>query len=587
MTVSSRDTMGGRRVFQVVAYRWFLRFRTTRCASATFSFEAAGTSAPARPHREAHDSLGGRTMRRRRAPWTALALLLTLSLLAAACGGSDDSGGAATPAGTGDAGAVDAGGVLQTGGDITLAPTHMDPTKVEVLLSSLQEYVYGTLLRLTPEGKVEPDLAESAVVVDPSNLTVTLRKGLTFTDGTVLDAAALKASWQRNLAESAPGGLEAEFRQIDTLTVSAPLVLDVKLKQPVAGAFYRLLRLGETSPYSMTAARGGQLDTKPVGAGPFKLKNLVQNQVVEYEKNPGYWNAKNIKLAGIKVTAVTAQAATNALRSKAVDTMSALAVTQASELKGVSGLSVTIRPSTSVTLTGLLCKSKPPFDDLKVRQALNYATDRTLLNKQVYDGQAEPAWGFNGSKTPYFGPSLDNYYKYDLAKAKALLKEAGKPDLAFEMFYLGSPDAQQSAEVLQQQWAKAGVKVSLKPMAQQADFFPDAKGAPIAIFPLNRVGVSKVSRTLVPGSFGNICNWDDPVLNKLVLDLNGVAEDSPEGIALWKKVSERALETAAQVFGLFTTEAIVYNSDRLGGVEYYEGRTGIPTLDLTSLYVKK
>jgi hypothetical protein len=66
-----------------------------------------------------------------------------------------------------------------------------------------------------------------------------------------------------------------------------------------------------------------------------------------------------------------------------------------------------------------------------------------------------------------------------------------------------------------------------------------------------------------------------------------VSETSPEGITAWKAISKRGLETAAWVFGLFTTEARVYNKDRLGGVEYYEGRTGIPTPDLWSIYVKK
>ena len=129
-------------------------------------------------------------------------MLLALSLTAMACGGDDEEGGggATGTEESGGGGDVDENGILQTGGDLSLGVTHMDPTKVEILLSSLQEYVYGTLLRMTPEGKVVPDLAEKAEVIDSSNLTVTLRAGQKFTDGTPLDAAALKASWERNRA---------------------------------------------------------------------------------------------------------------------------------------------------------------------------------------------------------------------------------------------------------------------------------------------------------------------------------------------------------------------------------------------------
>jgi ABC-type transport system substrate-binding protein len=233
------------------------------------------------------------------------------------------------------------------------------------------------------------------------------------------------------------------------------------------------------------------------------------------------------------------------------------------------------------------CKSRPPFNDIRIRQALNYALDRKALNDTVYEGKGEPMWGFWKADSPNHDKRLDNYYAYDLDKAKRLLAEAGQPNLTFEMFFTTAlSDSQRAAEVVQQQWARAGVKVNLKPIVQQQDFFPDAKGAPMQFFPLQRSGHSKVSRVFLPGSFGNVCGWDDPELTRLVRGVQAVAEDSPEAAKLWSQVSEQALKTAVTIFGLFGVQARAWNDTRIGNVAFYEDRTGA-TLDYHSIYIKK
>jgi ABC-type transport system substrate-binding protein len=174
-----------------------------------------------------------------------------------------------------------------------------------------------------------------------------------------------------------------------------------------------------------------------------------------------------------------------------------------------------------------------------------------------------------------------------VTKAKSLLAEAGVPNLAFDMFYQPASDGQKAAEVLQQQFLAAGVKVTLKPLTNATDFYPNATGAPINILPLSRVGIPKVTRVLVPPSFGDICNWNDPELNALVIKLQGVDETSAEGIALWKQISQNGIKNAVHLFGLFGTQVVALDESRLAGVELYEGRTGIPTPDLEKIYVKK
>src|SRR5690606_27447948 len=131
--------------------------------------------------------------------------------------------------------------------------------------------LYDSLLRRKADGTYEPGLAESAEVVDPQTIHIVLRAGVTCTDGTPLDAEAVKFSIQRNRdAENVP--LSAELQEISDITVESPTELTLHLSSPIAGAVYALLAWGDFLVVSPTAARAGNdFSTNPVGAGPFML----------------------------------------------------------------------------------------------------------------------------------------------------------------------------------------------------------------------------------------------------------------------------------------------------------------------------
>src|SRR5690606_24035981 len=109
---------------------------------------------------------------------------------------------------------------------------------------------------------------------------------------------------------------------------------------------------------------------------------------------------------------------------------------------------------------------------------------------------------------------------------------------------------------------------TLKPSTPGSLFFPNAEGAPMNFFPLSRSGLLKVTRVYVPGSYGNVCTWDDPELNDLVHQLQAIQEDSPEGIELWHQIQAHAMDTALTIFGLFTVQANAWGDDKVGGVDF-------------------
>jgi ABC-type transport system substrate-binding protein len=526
-------------------------------------------------------------MLRKRFSFGIVAVVAVMSLIGTACSSSSPSADNDVDSG-GGAADVDPNGILKVSSPLndTTNGIFFDLTTYAQVPNMWNPMIFDTLLRRTADGGSEPGLAKKATIVDPSTLTVELNPGIKFTDGTPLDAEAVKFGIERNINEGKQGAFEVELYQLDSITVDSPLTLTIKLKTPIAGAWYRLLSLPETSPVSPTAVKNGtDLNKTPVGAGPFKLESFKDKDHLNLVKNPDFFQADTIRLAGIDFVYVSAEATSNAIRSKTVDIVGGtLPYALAKGLEG-SDIHVETKVSDDLSLIGHICKNRPPFDDLRVRQAINYAVDRDALSA-LYDDKAEPMWGFFSKDSPFHDSSLDDYYKRDVDKAKQLLADAGKQNLSFDVFYTPNLDSQRAVEVLQQSLAEAGVTITPKPLTAQADFFPDAKRAPMYFFPLSRAGLNKITRVYVPGSYGDVCTWDDPTLNQAVKDLQAIQEDTPEGIAAWKKIQEQAFKTAVSIFGVFTPVSYAWDADRLGDVDFLFVATQ-PIPDFYRIYVKK
>jgi peptide/nickel transport system substrate-binding protein len=359
------------------------------------------------------------------------------------------------------------------------------------------------------------------------------------------------------------------------------LEFTLALKTPIAGAITRLMRLCEVGcPQSPTAVQNGtDFSTHPVGAGPYTLKSNVAGQEIVLEKNPDYWDAKNIKVGTIQIKNVPGSATVTAITGNQTDFASFLSLIQTGELAGSPNVKTKTVTTDNSMLMGHVCKNRPPFDDVKVRQALAYATDRDDFNEKLFQGKGEDMWGWFKESSANHDPSLDGYYEYNIKKAKKLLAEAGQSDLTFDAgFTPGVGDSETGAQIAQQQWAKAGITVNLVPLTNQTDFFPDATKVPMYFFALQRAGIPKVSRILVPGSFGDVCQWDDPALTAMVTEAQGLADGSPELAKVWHDISKQTLETAAVIPVLFGTQSYGYNSSTVKKIAINEGRTGIPEL---------
>jgi peptide/nickel transport system substrate-binding protein len=211
----------------------------------------------------------------------------------------------------------------------------------------MQQWLYDSLLHQNADGSYSPALAKSATVKDPQTVEIELRPGIKFSDGSPLDADAVKFSIERTLAAKNVGSVRAELNEISNITVNSPTSLTIALKTPIAGQFYNLLAHGETFVVSPTAVRSGTpLDQKPVGAGPYVLESFTPENRAVFTRNPNYYDKKKIKIPRIELVQAAStdpQAAINSLLDGATDAY-LLGGIAGTEALTQAGITVDVKP---------------------------------------------------------------------------------------------------------------------------------------------------------------------------------------------------------------------------------------------------
>ena len=466
---------------------------------------------------------------------------------------------------------------------------HWDPTLMTTPAYPPTMYVYDSLLLEHPNGTYSPELAQSAKVLNDNTIQVVLRPNLKFSDGTPLDAAAVQFNIIRNRDSKNYKAFDATIADVGSVSVVNKLTADINLDQPIAGAWFPFLARVETMLVSPTAVKNGvDIDTHPVGAGPYMLQSSVPEQSDTLVKSPTYWNAKNVRTKTVVlVNAVDPTSQENALRSGAANAMDSVPTTTVQALQG-SNIVVHSIPTDASTVWGEICKAQGPLSNLLVRQALNYAMPRAQISQVLDNGNAEPMTQLVDKKDPLYDPSFTNYYKTNLKKAKQLLAQAGYANGLNLHFFILPGDSETVSEVVQQYWKQIGVNLTLSiSPSVTSQFFNEEQtvAADGLIFPLLRGGLDKIVRTFIPGGSGDICQTDNPDLDAVVTQLREVSITSPKAKALWAQATKIIYGQALALFGDFTTvnEAVASN---LGNVTYIDSYQGIPQLWVPDMYVK-
>jgi len=397
-------------------------------------------------------------------------LILVLSTILAACsGGSDgkDSGSKDTSTGGDSAGSSEKTLVYGRGGDSTA----LDPATVtEGESFKVTVNLYETLINFGDQDvTLQPGLAKSwKASPDGLSYTFQLEEGVKFHDGSDFNAEAVVKNFERWKAGAdkfpyfmSQFTMDGE-QVIESITAEGDYTVVFKLKQPQA-PFLKNLAMSPFAIASPTAfeANDDALIDNPVGTGPFKFVKWVRNDSITIEKNPDYRIAGLPKLDKVIFRSYPENSARlNALNNGEVDVADGLSPSDKESIEANADLQLIERPSMNVGYLGLTV-TRAPFDNVKVRQAVNYAIDKQALVDAFYEGLAEPA------KNP-MPPVIAGYnddisgYAYDPEKAKALLKEAGYDGKEIELWAMPvprpyMPDGQKIAEAIQKNLADVGM----------------------------------------------------------------------------------------------------------------------------------
>ncbi|AOV11465.1 oligopeptide ABC transporter substrate-binding protein OppA [Klebsiella michiganensis] len=370
-------------------------------------------------------------------------------------------------------------------------PSSLDPHKVESdVENNIISDLFEGLVSVSPAGEIEPRLAEKWENKDNTVWTFHLRPGVTWSDGTAITAQDIVWSWQRLVSPltaspyaSYPGNMHivngAEIAQgqkaPETLGVKAidDVTLEVTLTQPNA-AFLAMLAHPSLVPLDkVLISRYGDKWTKPehiVTSGPYKLSQWVVNERIVAERNPRYWdNAHTVinKVTYLPISSETADV--NRYKAGEIDIVYTVPINQFAQLKKTMGDQLDVSPQLA-TYYYEFNTTRPPFNDPRVRRALNMALDKDIIAEKVLGQGQRPAWLI--SQPDIGGVKLHNpeYASWPrekrIAEAKKLLSEAGYNEthpLVFNLLYNTSESHQRIAIAASSMWKKnLGVEAKLQ-----------------------------------------------------------------------------------------------------------------------------
>jgi peptide/nickel transport system substrate-binding protein len=440
--------------------------------------------------------------------------------------------------------------------------------------------VLDTLVRLNSKGDLVPSLATSwTFSPDRKTITMKMRSGVKFTDGSEFNAAAAARSLTRTKTDP-KSLLASQMRSFESFEATDSSTLVIKLNTPDANALYPLAtNVGMiVSPKALDS--DVNIALTPVGTGPYKLVSSGPQGAV-YERNEAYWDKSLNQFQQVTIAPiVNTTARLNAVRTGQADA----AFAQSDQWPEIEGMvkSGNFKAHSVLGPNSLplwLNTNVKPLDNPKVRMAMNLAIDRNAINKGINNGQCPPA-------SQPLQPGVVGHdamlkpYPYDVAKAKALLQEAGVGPFSFDALVTVQEPLASVAVALKQQLAAIGITMNILPT--------DSSG----IRPLYRQGKhGAMAQTLSvpapdpasiiqavymsPDNQGGVT----PEFAKAVAEARTKPIGSPEREAAYKAISKMAYDDPRHIFVCWSPTIVVARKG-ITGLEQTAFLNAVPIPDV-------
>jgi len=495
-----------------------------------------------------------------------LALVMILSL--AACGKSIDQ--------TATQGQKIAGGTITT--MIQTEPDNFDPfIAVAADTTSLLFNVYDGLMCLKEDGTMDYDLATSYKISD-DGLTYTFVIGTTavFSNGKKLTMDDVVYSYKKYKEKV------AQFANVDSVSADGQNLI-VKLKNKDA-SFISICSYG-VAP----ADQSIDLNKNPTGSGPYMVTSYVTGSQVVFEKNPYYATNQNRKpnldKIIVKVNLKDASVALNQLMANELDLGQWIDASAVDQLKS-KGFNVVVAPSNTVQLLAMNNKVAP-FDNLKVRQAVNYAIDKDAIVKNIMFGQSDTLLShMSPVMSAYYTTDLKNTYSLNLDKAKQLLKEAGyEKGFTFTIKVASSYDRHvNTALLIKDMLAKINITVNIEKI-EWATWLEDVyanrnyEGTVIGI--AGKSDPDTIMKIYSTPYNRNFYNYSNPKYDALIAE-GAIETDITKRKEIYKQCQQILVDDAVCAYTMDPANIKVAKSN-IGGVKNYP----IYYLDMASMYLTK
>jgi peptide/nickel transport system substrate-binding protein len=446
------------------------------------------------------------------------------------------------------------------GGELVIAvlsdATMLDPHKGTDIPSANVYHgkIFEGLVTQDENMEIQPGLATEWTKLDDLTWEFKLREGVKFHDGTDFTAEAVKKTLERVVDPALASPRASLFNMITEIIIVDDYTIQLKTEYPFSPLLSNLAHYsgGIISPKAIDEL-GDTLGQNPAGTGPFKFDSWTPGSELKLVKNEEYWGEKP------KVDSVVYKVVPeDATRIAMVETGQAhlaepVPVTEVERIENSQTMKLNRSEGLGIDYIGFNAKKKP-FDNVKVRQAINLAIDKEMIIQGVYNNVGTMAtapmgpgvWGHNSDLTGW---------DYDVEKAKALLKEAGYPDgFKTTIWTNDNKERVDVAEVVQSQLKGVGIDVEIKVMEWGAYLDATSKGEH-DMFILgwsNMTGDADYNQfflfhTDAQGEIGNRSFYSNPRVDELI-DLGRKETDSAKRQEYYNEAQAIEMEEAPMVF---------------------------------------
>jgi len=453
-------------------------------------------------------------------------------------------------------------------------PDVLDPTLARTYVGRIVfSSICDKLFDIDEKLNIVPQLALShETSPDGTAVTIKLRPGVKFHDGEPFNAEAAKYSLDRHL------NMKGSFRKpeigsVTSVEIVDPMTIKLVLKEPFSPLLAQLTdRAGMMVSPKAAEVAGDKFGLKPVCAGPFKFVERVQQDRIVVEKFADYWNKDNVfidKVTFLPIVDGTVRLAN--LRSGGLDMIERVLATDIKtvrenpKLKLIKAVSLGYLGLTMNLANGPKANN-PLGKDARVRRALELSIDRDALNQVVFNGEFVPGNQWINPTNFYYQQAFP-IPKRDVAKAKALLKEAGVTGpITLDFMVPNGPETRAVAEVVQSMAAEAGFDLKIR-VTEFATSLKQAEDGEFQVFLIGWSGRSDPDGNSYVFQTCNAPQNNGKYCDKEVDAAHAVARaksDPAERKKAYETVAKKVL-TEGQIIYLYHTQVLVALSDKVDG----------------------